>query len=171
MVRSLVCNLKLIACVLACACALLATHATQAHALEVYSDGGIGTTYTSYFQDILDKYPVTQDYVYFRSGQYQYYLCVGDFELEGSVFTGEEYDYYMITTSSTYGTNYLTLNSGKSTGLSLDVSDHLVYSNLGHFPSLIERGDLYGYATTFVLVVIGCCALVRPLFGFVYRLR
>lgn len=151
---------------------LLAGTATPAHALDIYPDGGIGTTYTTYFQDILDKYPVCPDYVYFRSGQYQYALVVSD-ELSYSegMFTADTYDYYLITTSSGYGTGYLTLYKNPGTSLSLDVGDNLVYSSLGHFPSLIERGSFYDYAITLVLVVGGACCLLRGVFAFVLRLR
>lgn len=173
MVRSLACRLKYAALCLTCAAVLMSAHAPQALAadLNVYEEGGIGTTYTTYFQDILDGYTVPQDYVYFRSGQYQYYLVVGDLELNGSTFTADEYDYYLITSSSGYGQNYLTLNSGSSTDLVLDVGEHLVYSNLGHFPVLIERGETYDFAILTVLVIGGCCCLLRPLFSYVYRLR
>lgn len=161
----------LVVCLLA-AISLLGVNAAQAFALEVYPDGGIGTTYTTYFQDILDKYPIPPDYVYFRSGQYQYALVVSDeLDFSDGVFSADTYDYYLISSSSNYGSGYLTLYKNPGSALSLDVGDKLVYSSLGDFPSLIERGSYYDYAITLVLVVGGCCVLLRSLFTFVYRLR
>lgn len=171
MVRSLVCPLKILSACLAVAALLLAASATQAHALSVYEDGGIGSTYTTYFEDVLDGYFLPQDYVYFRSGQYQYTLVVGDLEYENLTFTGSMYDYYTITTSNNYGSGYLSLIHSTGTDLNLDVSDHLVYSNLGYYPSFYDRGEYYGLAVALILLVFGCCCLLRPLFGFTYRIR
>lgn len=171
MVRSLVGSFKSLAACLAVAFLLLAANATQAQALTVYDDGGIGSTYTTYFQDVLDGYFLPQDYVYFRSGQYEYSLVVGDLEYDSLTFTAEEYDYYTIHTSNNYGTSYLSLIHSSGNDLNLDVSNHLVYSNLGAYPSLYDRGDYYGFALVLMAFVAGCCALLRPLFGFTYRLR
>lgn len=171
MVRSLVSLRYLFVCLFA-AISLLGVSAAQAHALDIYDDGGIGTTYTTYFQDILDKYPVVPDYVYFRSGQYQYVLVVSDdLEFNEGVFTAPSYDYFLISTSNNYGSGYLTLFKLSGTDLNVNVGDNLVYSSLGHFPSLVERGSIYDYAIALILVIGGSCVLLRSVFAFVLRLR
>ena len=53
----------------------------------------------------------------------------------------------------------------------LNANNFLVYSNLGNYPTLDERSVIYEFSSLVILAVIALCALLRPLFSFVYRIR
>lgn len=93
--------------ILAVACALccLAALPLAASAATVY-DGNISTTYITIFRDIVSKLPLTSDYVFFRSGQYEYLLVAGDLDYNGSMFTGSDLTQYILVTNGNYNSNY-----------------------------------------------------------------
>lgn len=152
---------------------LIITLSLPCFAYSVYTDGNISSTYLTYFQDILSGLSPLDDYVFFRSGQYDYTLIVGDLTYADSVFSGKDYTAYTISTNSgtsAYSSVYkYTVTSGSN--FSLSVGSYLVYSNLGSYPILEDRSSVYGYATLFLLVVIAVCMLVRPILNFTYRFR
>ena len=136
---------------------------------SVYTQGNISSTYTTIMEDILQSTKISDDYVYFRSGQYTYTLITGDLELNGTTFTGSEVDRYTISTGS-YNQTY-TYSHSNDTNFRLNAQNYMVYSNLGFYPTLIERGAMYEYATIILLCIGGLCVLIRPIFEFTYRLR
>lgn len=69
--------------VVAVVCAICTT--TAADTVTPY-DGNIGTTQLTYFRDILSNVPITDDYVFVRSGQYDYKLITGNFDYSGACF-------------------------------------------------------------------------------------
>lgn len=152
--------------------ALLVASPIQALADDsVYTEGNISSTYTSIMEDVLQNTKISEDYVYFRSGQYSYTLITGDLDLNGSTFTGSDVDRYTITTSTTGYNQTYNYSHSTDTNFRLNAQDYLVYSNLGYYPTLIERGAVYEYATIILLCIIGLCVLMRPLYQFTYRLR
>lgn len=152
---------------------LLFASPMQALAYSVYEDGNISSTYTTIFRDILEDTNIFEDYVFFRSGQYEYTMIVGDITLSGTSFSAADFTEYVISyTSGSYGsTSNYSYTTSTGTNFSLSVSDNLVYSNLGHYPKLIERGVYYEFASLVTLCIIGMCMLMRPMFQFVCRLR
>lgn len=160
--------LSLIMCV-----ALSAT--AQASTYMPYSDGNIGSSYLQVFRDIVSDLPIDDSYVAFRSGQYTYTLVSGQLKQSGSQFLGMDTSttvkvYTIDTNSIGYNSRYVYTVTTEQNFL-LDASDYLVYSNLGDYPSLEERSTIYAFSTLFIVCVIGCCLLIRPVFGFVLRLR
>ena len=157
--------------ILAVACALccLAALPLAASAVTIY-DGTISTTYITIFRDIAAKLPLTSDYVFFRSGQYEYILVAGDLEYSGSMFTGSDLTQYIVKTNSNYNNSYefgtATLNS-----FSLAPGGALVYSNLGSFPDLYQRSDYALSSLIFANALLFCCFLIRPIFNFTLRMR
>ena len=151
-------------------CLVLAMPA-QAYAAEVY-DGTISTTYITIFRDIASKIPINADYVFFRSGQNEYMMAVGDFAESGNSIeaTGEVTIYAISTNNNNYSNGYEYSVSTQS-GYSLDPGSALIYSNLGHYPDLIERIDYFGFATLLLLFVGLCLYLLRSLLGFCLRRR
>lgn len=144
----------------------------KAFAYSVYTEGTLSSTYITYFRDIVGGIKPNDNYVAYRSGQYQYTLAVGDFTLSGSSIssTGTTKLYVYETSSSGYNSTY-TYDVSEVTDFSLDVGNYIVYSNLGDFPLLEERGVIYEYATLFVVCVIAFCMFLRSIFEFTYRLR
>ena len=157
--------------ILAVACALccLAALPLAASAATVY-EGTISTTYITIFRDIASKLPFTSDYVFFRSGQYEYILVAGDLEYSGSMFSGSDLTQYILTTNGNYNNNYefgtVSLNT-----FNLAPGSALVYSNLGSFPDLYDRSDYTLVGIFFAIALCFCCYLIRPIFDFVMRMR
>ena len=134
--------------------ALLVASPMQALAIDnIYTEGNISSTYTSIMEDVLQSTEISDDYVYFRSGQYTYTLITGDLDLNGSVFTGLEVDRYTITTSTGNYNQTYTYSHSTDTNFSLNAQNYLVYSNLGYYPTLIERSAIYEYSTIILLSI------------------
>ena len=143
-----------------------------ASAAEIY-DGNISSSYTTIFKDIANKgVSVNEDYVFFRSGQYDYTLAVGDFTFENGVFSadGSTRLYIINNNSSSYNSAYEYTVSSNS-AFSLTVSNQLIYSNHVNYPDLIESSNYYEIATLVLLIAFVCMYLRRSIFGFCFRLR
>ena len=155
------------------ALALILAVPIQASAAEVYKEGNISTTYVTYFEDILGKVSPLNDYVFFRSGQYTYTMVVGDLYFSGTSFVGVgDCTVYTITQGSGAGaSNTYTFSTSTSNGYSLNASNALVYSNLGEFPDLIERGDYLETALLLLVLVIVFMSLGSRIFGFSLRYK
>lgn len=155
------------------ALALVLAVPIQASAAEVYKEGNISTTYVTYFEDILGKVSPLDDYVFFRSGQYDYTMVVGDLYYSGTTIVGVgECTLYTISqnTSSGYSSTYQ-FDTALSNGYILNVQNALVYSNLGEFPDLIERGDYLETALLLLVLVIVFMSLGSRIFSFSLRYK
>ena len=144
-----------------------------ASAAEPYTEGNISTTYITIYRDIAAKLSPFDDYVMFRSDQYEYQMWVGDLdESDGVISSASDLLVYTISTNSSsgYSSAYIyTVTTGSA--LSLTVGDNLVYSNLGNYPDLIERSGYYETATLLLLLVALCLFILRSVFGWCYRTR
>ena len=79
---------------------------------------------------------------------------------------------YTITQGSGAGaSNTYTFSTSTSNGYSLNVNNALVYSNLGEFPDLIERGDYLETALLLLVLVIVFMSLGSRIFGFSLRYK
>ncbi len=143
-----------------------------ASAEEPYTEGNISTTYVTYFQDILAKSSITDDYVFFRSGQYEYKMYVGDITFENGIFSSDSScrSFTIGTSSSGYNQTY-TFSSSEIGSFSLTTNNALIYSNLGSYPDLIERGEYIETASLLLILVIVCMYLVSRIFSFCIRSR
>lgn len=150
---------------------LLLAVPVQASAYSVYPDGNISTTYLSIFEDVINKLPSNYDYVFFRSNQYEYTLIAGELSFDDGTFTAESYDEYLLTyTQAGYGqTSVYDYSKTSWSDLLLDVNNRLVYSNLGDYPDLIERGSKYEFTTISIIFIMLLCFIIRPVFEFVMR--
>ena len=161
-------------CALVCALVIVAIATIPCAAASIYQ-GSISTTYTDYAKQILSKCPPFEDYVFFRSGQYEYTLVCGGLTLNGDTFTGSNVGEFIITyhnaTSGYGGTSYYTVTGKTTSSFTLDTNNELVYSSLGSFPALIERGDFVETVNLLLLVIIALCLLIRPVYSFVLRRR
>lgn len=166
-------RLKVVCLVVCMIVAIALCNATTSHAVSYSAyDGNISTSQLTYFRDIVSNIGINDSYVFFRANQYDYKLVVGSLKNDGATFIANPSDYvtiYNLDTETSYNSAY-SYDVSREQNFSLDASDKLVYSNLGNYPSLDERGTYYAFATFFVIVVIGICALIRPLFNFVLRI-
>lgn len=132
---------------------------------NVYENGNLGTTYVSYFKDVLSGTSFKDNYVAFRSGQYSYSLIVGELKNENGVISllspGKEYKFY--TENSGYNSQYyydvLDIND-----FSLNVGNSILYSDVGDFPELIERGAKYETLNTILIVIIMLSFVISRIF-------
>lgn len=151
---------------------LLIASSTTTHAATVYEEGNISSSITTIFGDVMSKVSPFDDYVFFRSGQYEYTMYVGDFTLSGTTFVpSSDVEVYLLSTGSSGYNSVYNYGYTLESGFTLDVGSNLVYSNLGTYPDLIERGD---YLDTFTLILVSCAVfmyLVRSIFGFCLRFR
>lgn len=146
----------------------------QASTYSPYNDGNIGSTQLQYFRDIVSGLSINDSYVACRTDRYQYKLFAGDIKYSNKKFIGASSGsiitvYTINTDTNNYGT--YTYNVTTDNNFTLNASNYLVYSNLGDYPSLEERGVIYAFSSLVIFAVIALCALLRPLFSFVYRIR
>lgn len=159
-----------IICIIAIMCVCLSM-TSNAFAYTSYDQGNMSTTYISYFDDIVDGLPINYNYVATRSSQYDYILHASDtLKFADGVFTSENGTTYKITTSSGYNSTY-SYKVLTEYNFTLDTNDQMVYSNIGDYPRLDERGSLYEYALIVTAIICCICLLIRPIFKYVLRIR
>ena len=128
-------------------------------------DYGVGTSNINLFGPIVFKLPYGTHYVYWRSGQYVYQLAYGQsLSFEGGRFVGEAVE---LVTYRTYmgGGNQSTLVYSTESNFTLNPGNYVVWSDLGHYPTLYERGVLdYVQAACFGLAVCFVFWLIKSLF-------
>ena len=140
----------------------------QAATHNVYENGNLGTTYITYFKDILSGAKFNDNYIAFRSGQYEYTMIVGELEVNDGLISlvapGKEYRFY--TESTGYNSQYY-YEVNDISNFSLNFDNSILYSDLGDYPQLIERGAKYEMFTALLL----CVALLSIVFGRFFRRR
>lgn len=158
MVRALkifVCGIALIAAF--CGTVQAATH-------TVYEEGNLSTTYVTYFKDIISGAEFNDNYVAFRSGQYSYTMVVGELEYSNGVIslvdTGKE---YVFTTSSGYNATYK-YNVNEISNFSLDSGENIIYSDVGDYPQLVERGAKFEIFTAILICICMLSFVIRNIF-------
>lgn len=145
-------------------CCSLATTAF-AYSHDVYDSGAISSTYLTYYRDILSGIPFNDNYVAFRDGQYSYIMVVGDLECNNNVITlnGEGTAYRFTTTTNNYNSQYRYYVEDIST-FSVDTNNYIVYSDVGEYPQLMERGAKYEVLTTIVIIITCLCVVISRIF-------
>ena len=149
-----------------CVVALLSGGLSATALATTYSpyNGSISTSILEYFSGILVKIPPSSHYVVFRGTQYDYYLVYGDITLSGVVFTGNGVvDVVKINTNTGYNTTY-SLQSFTDDSFRLNASDFICYSDLGHFPALETRGEVYEFSALVVLCSFCLALLLHSVF-------
>lgn len=162
---------KIIACVAVCLLLTCGASAT-ANAASIY-DGSISTTYVDY----ASKVPLSlgDEYVFFRDSQYGYTLVAGDLVYENGNFSlngsGKQYNFDAVTTGSYGSVTYYTYTTSDISTFTLSTNNRLVYSSLGDYPTLYERGVVYEEITLLILCIGFVAYIVRSLFSFLLRNR
>lgn len=159
-------KIKVLLCLLVLSCALCTTAQAATH--SIYENGNLGNTYVTYFRDILSGSKFNDDYIAFRSGQYSYTMVVGDLDLNGKAVSlnGNGKIYTFSTDNSNYNTQYK-YDVAETTNFSVNLTDEIIYTNLGDYPQLVERGAKYEMLSVFLM----CIALLCVVFGRFFRRR
>lgn len=134
--------------------ALFFAFGITAHA-QTYTpyEGTMSSSYVSYFKDILSGVGFDKNYVALRSGQYEYVMVVGDLEYDGNSFTSNgTATVYTITNSGNYNSSY-SYNVSEISSLSITPDDKIIYSDLGQFPQLMERGAKYEMLSAVLMLI------------------
>lgn len=123
----------------------------------VYDEGTISSTYVEIARGLVKYVPFSQDYVFARTGQYEYIFAVGDFE---TGFSGTAEVWKIIVGG--YNTNYSFIHYTDNS-FSLSVGSGLVYSSVSPYPSL--EGVNFSYALVFIsafaLCMFGIWSIIR----------
>lgn len=128
-----------------------------------------GGTYDALAADVVGKLgQPMDDYLFYRSGNYSYVLAIGDLQLDGTTFTGENCTVVTFARSSAldgYGIGFST------EGVQVDASGYIVCSNLGNYPQLDVSDARLELVAIACLVLLCVDFVVRPIFSFVSRDR
>lgn len=153
----------IVAIVLICACGTTALATTH----TVYDNGTLSSTYTTYFKDILSGAKFNDNYVAFRSGQYSYTMVVGDLEYNNGkiILVNDEKakEYTFSTNNNNYNSTYY-YDVKDIYIFDIDVGNNIIYSDVGDFPQLIDRGDKYEILNTLLIIIFMLCVVVSRIF-------
>lgn len=141
--------------------------AAQAAQYNIY-DGTMSSTQVQVFRDIISKLSILDDYVVFRSGQYEYVMLAGDLTYEQDFFTAETATEFKLLTHNGYNSQY-NLTVQEVTDVVLAPGSTIVYSNLGYFPDLVDPGTKYDFAMLSLGVIALMMFLIRSIFSWTYR--
>lgn len=128
------------------------------------SQYGVGTSNINIFGPVASKLAYGTHYVYWREGQYQYKFAYSpDLVYEGGEFAAETATVITYTTSTGYQSQ-ATYVVGTETNFSLDPGNYLVWSDLGDYPALYERGEAdHAQLTNVMLASFGIFVLFERL--------
>lgn len=160
-------------CVLACL--LVIAFAIPAEASTPYQ-GQIQDTYINMFERVVSDLSIFDNYVFWRSGQYQYTLLSGDLSVANGVFTVSGGDLYVVdlvqyNSGSWDSGSYYVYTHTENIDYTFDSLGYLVYSDLQGYPKLEGRGISYEFITAFLLLCTIIGTLVWRIFKFVLRGR
>ena len=153
---------KMRALVLICTLAvLLAQPVTASAASYTPYAGPVPEEYREVFGSIAGKVSFQKDYVFFRSAENEYMMITGDLTFESGSFEAESCTVYRIL----FQEGAPSFSQREEFDLVLTVNDALVFSDLGHFPDLIDRSEVYSLATLLLLVIALCMYLINGIFN------
>ncbi len=113
---------------------------------------GVGTSNIAIFGPVAAKLPYGTHYVYWREGQYTYkFAYSASLALSGSRFTGSDVAVLTYQTYNSYNSQATFVRSSEAS-FSLDAGNYLVWSDLGDYPTLYERGG-EDYAKTACIIL------------------
>lgn len=132
----------------------------------VSSDYNLGTTNLTIFEGVVEKVPFGHHYVYWRDSEYRYCLAVGPLTVSGTTFSSAEpvtvYTYERIYSG---GNSHYEWSVSTDNVFSLSCGSRLVYSDIGHYPTIAGK-EVSRYDA-----VMAYCAVGVVLFALFDRLR
>lgn len=130
------------------------------------SDYNLGTSNLAIFEGVVEKVPFGQHYVYWRDSEYRYCFAVGPLTVAGTTFnsvgpvTVYTYERHYVS-----GDSYYSWSVSMDNAFSLACGNRLVYSDIGHYPSIAGKEvSKYDAVTAY-------CAVGVVLFALFDRLR
>lgn len=117
-----------------------------------YEDGMPSATYVDWAAGYLNKVGLEENYVFARTGQYQYIMAIGDFD---SSFSGSATVYVLNLAHTGYDYSYVVLEDDS---FSLSAGSSLVYSSLDGYPSLPgydRTADILFVSSIVIMALLG----------------
>lgn len=134
----------------------------------VYESVSPNSSYANFASALLPKLGWSDDYVFFRGGENEYFFVYGNLDFQGGRFVGSGCSFTRFYYSGS-SRGYL-CDSGTS-DVSLSVDGYIVLSNLGLYPTLTGSDALSTHMLAFVSsVALGLFAISR-LLSFTLRTR
>lgn len=128
-------------------------------------EGTISTTYLTYARDVLPNMKLGDHYVFLRSGQNEYTMITGDVVYTNGRFSNiDPVTVYTWSTDGSYN-SYYRYNVAIVSDIDVNPSDKIIYSDLGNFHQLEERGQRYEILATILFAVFMLSAFIRGLFN------
>ncbi len=126
-----------------------------------YEDGMPSATYVDWASGFLNKVGVNENYVFARTGQYQYIMAIGDFD---SSFSGSARVYVLELARSGVDYSYKMIEDD---AFSLSIGNTLVYSSVEGFPSLpgYDRTADILFVTSIVIMALLGLWIARLVFS------
>ena len=104
------------------------------------SDYNLGTTNLAIFEGVVEKVPFGQHYVYWRDSEYRYCFAVGPLTVSGTTFSSTEpVTVYTYERRYSSGDSYYTWSVSTDNAFSLSCGNRLVYSDIGHYPTIAGK--------------------------------
>ena len=130
------------------------------------SNYNLGTTNLTIFEGVVEKVPFGHHYVYWRDSEYRYCLAAGPLTVSGTTFSSTEpVTVYTYERHYSSGDSYYTWSVRTDDTFSLSCGSRLVYSDIGHYPTIAGKEvSKYGAVTAY-------CAVGVVLFALFDRLR
>ena len=125
----------------------------------VYDQGTISSSYVDIAKGLIKYVPFGQDYVFARTGQYEYLFAIGDFS-QG--FSGSAEVWKIVVGG--YNSNYSFIHYTDS-AFSLSVGNGMIYSSVAPYPSL--EGVDFSYALMFISAFAICMFGIWTIIRFV----
>lgn len=127
----------------------------------VYDSGLPSSQYLDWASGLVKNVPFNQDYVFFRSGQYQYIFATGDYS---SGFSAPS-TVYVLHLAENYNGSY-EFYSMSDSAFSLHVGQGLIYSSVTDYPSLLGADYSRSILFAFILFCWSLLALWLAKFAF-----
>lgn len=134
---------------------------------SVYQSLSPNSQYLDWAESYLPRVGFGEDYVFFRSGQYQYCFARGDLSLSSGTIGGDDIQCTFLNLSSAgVSDSSLTYSSGS---FSLVPGNKVIYSNLGDFPTLSPE---YFYLECLIFCAVVACvmSILRSIWSFLLRM-
>ena len=130
------------------------------------SDYNLGTTNLTIFEGVVEKVPFGHHYVYWRDSECRYCLAVGPLTVSGTTFSSTApVTVYTYERHYSSGDSYYTWSVRTDDTFSLSCGSRLVYSDIGHYPTIAGKEvSKYDAVTAY-------CAVGVVLFALFDRLR
>ena len=140
----------------------------EPYVLDSGSYGTISDTYLDYFEGIVQKLPLDQHYVIWKTGDNSYTLAYGEDIREDSGSFYGSCDVVEVYRSSASGMNNIWQVRKGSDTLSFDSTNLFVYSDLGMYPT-VERGvsSLEAHALLFAVGFAVVYSVCHDMFDYV----